>query len=167
MIPALLAAAALLNPVSVILTDIEGTTSSISFVHETLFPYAKEHLRAYLLTHEREPAVAALVSEVQAIAQVPATQVPETLLSWMAQDKKIGSLKSLQGMIWEEGYKQGAFQGHIYEDAYQQLTLWKQLGYELCIYSSGSVQAQKLLFSHKSFIFTDYDMRYAIKKHGA
>ena len=35
-------------PPAAILTDIEGTTTPIAFVHDVLFPYARTHLRAYL-----------------------------------------------------------------------------------------------------------------------
>ena len=140
--------------VEVVLTDIEGTTTSISFVHDVLFPYAKKHVRDYLFTHRNEPAVAQVIEEVRQIAEIPnahLAQVAQTLLTWMEQDKKITPLKTLQGMMWEAGYDRGDFQGHVYEDAFQELKRWKERGLALYVYSSGSVPAQKLLFSHSTY----------------
>lgn len=140
--------------VSAILTDIEGTTTAISFVHEVLFPYAKKNVRQYLMAHQNDPAVHQIIQEVKeaaGTAQADLEQVAATLLSWMEQDKKITPLKTLQGMMWEDGYRQGAFQGHLYEDACLQLKKWKGQGIPLYVYSSGSVQAQKLLFSHSNY----------------
>lgn len=141
-------------PVQAILTDIEGTTTSISFVHEILFPYAKTHVRSYILAHESEPAVTKIIQEVKEIAETPDAdleQVITTLISWMNQDKKITPLKTLQGMMWKEGYEQGGFQGHVYKDAFQELTNWHEQNIPLYVYSSGSVPAQKLLFSHSTY----------------
>jgi enolase-phosphatase E1 len=104
--------------------------------------------------HQNEPAVAQIVDEVMQIAEIPNTdlsQVTQTLLTWMEQDKKITPLKTLQGMMWKTGYDQGDFQGHVYEDAFQKLGQWKELGLALYVYSSGSVSAQKLLFSHSTY----------------
>jgi enolase-phosphatase E1 len=143
-----------MQPVEAILTDIEGTTTSISFVHDVLFPYAKEHVSDYLFTHCTEPAVAHILDEVRLVAEIPnadLSQVTQTLLTWMEQDKKITPLKTLQGMMWKDGYDQGDFQGHVYEDAFQALTRWYEQGLSLYVYSSGSVSAQKLLFSHSPY----------------
>lgn len=142
------------DPVEAILTDIEGTTTSISFVHDVLFPYAKEHVRDYLVMHHNEPAVTQIIDEVAQIAQIPNADLPgvtQTLLTWMEQDKKITPLKTLQGMMWKTGYDQGDFQGHVYGDAFQELKRWKEQGLALYVYSSGSVSAQKLLFSHSTY----------------
>ncbi|MBI2810167.1 MAG: acireductone synthase [Candidatus Melainabacteria bacterium] len=136
------------NPVNAIVTDIEGTTTSISFVHDNLFPYAKQHVTAYVLGHQNEPNVKAILQDVQNVANVSAEDVIPTLKLWMEQDKKITPLKALQGLMWEEGYRQGAFQGHVYDDAYEQMAHWKNQGIPLYVYSSGSVLAQKLLFSY-------------------
>lgn len=142
------------GPVDVILTDIEGTTTSISFVHDTLFPYAKEHVREYLLANQNEPNVSQLIQEIAQIGGVPHTdlsQVTQTLLTWMEQDKKITPLKTLQGMMWKTGYEEGHFQGHVYLDAFEELRRWHGQGLALYVYSSGSVSAQKLLFSHSTY----------------
>jgi len=136
------------QPVDAILTDIEGTTTSISFVHDTLFPYAKQHMDSYIADHQYDPAVRVILEEVQNQAHVSPEGVVPTLLQWMEQDKKITSLKALQGLMWEDGYRQGAFKGHVYNDAYLQLVQWKNQGISLYVYSSGSVHAQKLLFTY-------------------
>ena len=147
-------AAYAIGPVEAVLTDIEGTTTSISFVHDVLFPYAKEHVRDYLFAHYNEPPVAQVIDEVMRIEKIPdadLTQVIQALLTWMNQDKKITPLKTLQGMMWKTGYDQGDFQGHVYEDAFQELKHWEEQGLALYVYSSGSVPAQKLLFSHSTY----------------
>jgi enolase-phosphatase E1 len=126
-----------------ILTDIEGTTSSIAFVAETLFPYARERLPAYVAAHPA--AVAPILAEVTATE--PGDPVA-TLTRWIDEDRKATPLKALQGMIWEDGYREGAFTGHIYPDAVAALRRWHAAGTRLYVFSSGSVPAQKLLFAH-------------------
>lgn len=126
-----------------ILTDIEGTTSSIAFVAETLFPYAAKALPAYVEAHPQQ--VAPVLAEVAAME--PGDPVA-TLLRWIGEDRKATPLKTLQGWIWAEGYASGAFQGHVYPDAAQALRAWAEAGYRLYVYSSGSMEAQKLIFGH-------------------
>lgn len=137
-----------------IVTDIEGTTSSLSFVKDVLFPYARAHLAAFVREHARDAQVAPQLDAVRREAGAPAlTQeaVIEQLLAWIDQDRKITPLKALQGMIWEHGYRSGDFQGHVYADAARALRDWHARGIALYVYSSGSVQAQKLLFAHTGF----------------
>ena len=136
-----------------ILTDIEGTTSSLSFVKDTLFPYARAHLADYVASHRDNLEVRGCLNEARAIAGAELTdaQVIEQLLRWIDEDRKITPLKALQGLIWEAGYQSGAFQGHVYEDAANRLRAWKQHGLRLFVYSSGSVYAQKLIFGHTAF----------------
>lgn len=126
-----------------ILTDIEGTTSSIAFVAEVLFPYARAHLAAYVAAHPAETAP--ILAEVA--ASDPGDPVA-TLLRWIDEDRKATPLKALQGMIWSDGYASGAFRGHIYPDAVAGLQRWHAAGIALYVFSSGSVPAQKLLFGH-------------------
>jgi enolase-phosphatase E1 len=126
-----------------ILTDIEGTTSSIAFVAQTLFPYAKSALPAYVAAHAE--ALAPLLDEVRAAE--PGDPVT-TLLRWIDEDRKATPLKTLQGLIWAEGYAGGAFKGHVYPDAAEALRRWRGTGLRLYVYSSGSVEAQKLIFRH-------------------
>jgi enolase-phosphatase E1 len=129
--------------VRAILTDIEGTTSSIDFVTRTLFPYARAALPAYVAAHAE--AVKPMLDEVRAAE--PGDPVA-TLLRWIDEDRKATSLKTLQGWIWATGYAEGAFKGHVYPDAAEALRRWHGAGYRLYVYSSGSVEAQKLIFSH-------------------
>lgn len=136
-----------LQPVDAVVTDIEGTTTSISFVHDVLFPYARDHMEEYVDLHKHEIEVQKILNDVQNMEGISSEEVVPTLLAWMAQDKKITPLKTLQGLMWEDGYKRGEFQGHVYEDANQQLRGWTAQGLPIYIYSSGSVKAQKLLFS--------------------
>ena len=110
-----------------ILTDIEGTTSSLSFVHDTLFPYARARLPAYVAEHGGD------------LAQ---------LLAWMDADAKVTELKDIQGRIWAQGYAAGELRGHVYPDAAEALRRWHDDGLKLAVFSSGSVAAQKLIFGH-------------------
>ncbi|MGD9386258.1 MAG: acireductone synthase [Thioalkalispiraceae bacterium] len=136
-----------------IVTDIEGTTSSISFVHDVLFPYAKEHIADFVRDNAQEPAVAAHIDNVRSEVgeQLDTEAVIVQLEKWIEQDKKVTPLKALQGLIWEKGYQRGDFQGHVYPDAVEKLKKWHEQGIKLYVYSSGSVYAQKLLFSHTEF----------------
>ena len=137
-----------------IVTDIEGTTSSISFVHEVLFPYAAQHMGDFVRNQRHQPEVAAQLAEVARLGELAAEDVEAqiALLSlWMAEDRKITPLKALQGMIWKYGYEQGHFKGHVYPDAVDRLRQWHAEGLRLYVYSSGSVQAQKLIFGYTEF----------------
>ncbi len=139
--------------IKAILTDIEGTTSSLSFVKDILFPYARARMADYVASHHDNPDVRRCLDEVRALTAATLTdaQVVEQLIRWIDEDRKITPLKTLQGMIWEAGYQSGAFQGHVYDDAADQLRAWKQRGLRLFVYSSGSVYAQKLIFGHTAF----------------
>ncbi len=136
-------------PIKAILTDIEGTTSAVSFVFDVLFPYAREHLPAFVRNHSAEPTVAEQIAAVRRESGEPDAdieRVVEILLEWIAADRKATSLKALQGMVWAQGYRAGRLKGHVYPDAVQALRRWHEQGYALYVYSSGSVQAQKLIF---------------------
>jgi len=136
-----------------VLTDIEGTTSSLSFVKDTLFPYARERMAEFVREHAEEPEVRRELEGVDAEAGRLLTneEAIEQLVQWIDEDRKITPLKSLQGMIWKAGFRDGDFVGHIYEDAVEGLRRWKESGLALYIFSSGSVQAQKLLFGHTAY----------------
>lgn len=134
-----------------ILTDIEGTTTALSFVKEVLFPYAREHMADFVRNHHSEPEVAKLLDDVRTLARQPNMTLDEVitqLIKWIDEDKKITPLKALQGLLWEAGYKNGDYHGHVYHDAEVALRKWQAAGYPLYVYSSGSVYAQKLLFGH-------------------
>lgn len=136
-----------------ILTDIEGTTSSIDFVHQTLFPYARAHLRHFLRAHARRPEVAVYLYAVAEAEgrQLTLEDAADVLERWIAEDRKATPLKALQGMIWAEGYAAGELKGHVYPDTPDYLRRWHEQGLRLYVYSSGSVEAQQLIFGH-----TDY-----------
>lgn len=137
--------------VKAILTDIEGTTSSIAFVFEVLFPYAKQHLPAYICQCAEQDPQSALLQAVRDEAQEPEADVERViaiLAQWMANDVKATSLKALQGLVWQQGYASGEIKGHVYPDAVAALQVWQQQGFQLYVYSSGSVQAQKLIFGY-------------------
>lgn len=137
--------------IAAVLTDIEGTTSSISFVHDVLFPYATAYLGKFLAAHGHEPAVRAQLEAAKREAGDAAMSdgaVVAMLLRWIDEDRKVTPLKALQGMIWAQGYRDGELQGHIYDDAAVALRAWHGRGVKLYVYSSGSVAAQKLIFGH-------------------
>ncbi len=139
--------------IKAIITDIEGTTSSLSSVKEVLFPYARANLADYVRLHAEEPQVKKLLEETrqEAGAELDTEQSITQLIQSLDEDKKVTALKSLQGLIWEAGYKKGNFKGHVYPDAAACLKAWKAKGLDLYVYSSGSVHAQKLLFAHTEY----------------
>lgn len=139
--------------IKAIVTDIEGTTSSLSFVKDVLFPYARAHLAAFVHAHADTPEVAALLDEARKEAgdQLALEPLIDRFIQWIDEDKKVTPLKSLQGLIWEAGYRQGDFTGHVYLDAAEKIKAWHEQGLALYVYSSGSVYAQKLLFGHSDF----------------
>jgi enolase-phosphatase E1 len=136
--------------IQAIVTDIEGTTSSLTFVKEVLFPYAREHIAEFARLQGTQPEVRDLLDEARRVAERDLDDVAlvQQLVEWMDEDRKVTPLKALQGMIWEQGYLRGDFRGHVYEDAARNLRRWKAMGVSLYVFSSGSVQAQRLLFAH-------------------
>lgn len=136
-------------PIKAILTDIEGTTSAVSFVFDVLFPYAARHLPDFVREHAGRVDVAAQLDAVRRDSNEPdadVERVVEILLGWIAEDRKATPLKALQGMVWEQGYLAGQLKGHVYPDAVEALKRWHQDGFQLFVYSSGSIQAQRLIF---------------------
>jgi len=141
---------------SIILMDIEGTTTAIDFVHKTLFPYARTHMASFLEASADLPEVRAALDDVAADlrAQGEAADdaaVRAALVRWIDEDRKHGALKKLQGMIWVRGYREGHYRAHLYDDVQPAWVRWRAAGKTLAIYSSGSVQAQKLLFGHTEY----------------
>jgi enolase-phosphatase E1 len=136
---------------SAIVTDIEGTTSAISFVRDVLFPYADAHLDAYVAAHRDEPIVAHAMTEAAVEVGDPDADdatILAHLHAWIVEDRKATPLKTLQGLIWHDGYMQTDLLGHVYPDVPPVLQAWSDAGIELYVYSSGSIVAQKVLFSH-------------------
>ena len=134
-----------------IVTDIEGTTSSISFVKDVLFPYARERLPAFVVTHADKPDVQHWLHEAAreaGLVSASEQEIIDLLIGWIDADRKSTALKALQGMIWADGYAEADFRAHIYADAARGLQKWAAAGLHLYVYSSGSVPAQKLLFGN-------------------
>ncbi len=134
----------LVTPPRAILTDIEGTTTPIAFVRDTLFPFAYARMADFLATHAGEPRVASVLDETRALA--PGHRPLDALRAWMDADAKVTPLKTLQGMIWEAGYADGTLTGALYPDVAPALRAWHAAGVTLAVYSSGSIAAQRLLF---------------------
>lgn len=137
--------------IKAILTDIEGTTSSISFVKEVLFPYARKALPGFVRDHGQEPQVRRWLDAVAIEIAASACQdevIVEALQGWIDQDRKHTALKALQGMIWEAGYRNGDYTAHLYPEVAAVLRGWHAAGTPLYVYSSGSVPAQKLFFGY-------------------
>ncbi|MHB1528265.1 MAG: acireductone synthase [Acidiferrobacteraceae bacterium] len=137
-----------------IVTDIEGTTTSLVFVKDVLFPYARRALPGFIDAHGSDAGVRALLEETRAQAGLEATasdaEIARLLCTWIDEDRKTAPLKSLQGLVWARGYAEGAFFGHVYDDAVIALRSWHQAGLRLSVFSSGSVEAQQQLFRHSA-----------------
>lgn len=135
-----------------ILTDIEGTTSSISFVKDVLFPYARRALPGFVAAHGNMPEVRRWLDVVAAEngGLCQDAMIVETLQGWIDQDRKHTALKALQGMIWKDGYVRGDYAAHMYPDAAEALRAWHAQGHGINVYSSGSVAAQKLFFGYSA-----------------
>lgn len=137
-----------------ILMDIEGTTSSISFVKDVLFPYFLSNIDDInKLSNIKEVKYAfgqvlRLVKQDENRDITTSEEVILQLKKWCQQDLKITPLKTLQGILWQKGYQNGELLGHVYDDVPVMLENWNFLGKKMGIFSSGSVNAQKLLFSH-------------------
>jgi enolase-phosphatase E1 len=138
-----------MSSVSAIVTDIEGTTSSIAFVRDVLFPYARKALPGFLQAHHDRADVALWIGRIceeTGLADNDLDGVIEVLLQWIDQDRKHVALKALQGMIWVDGYQNATYAAPVYADAVAALRDWHGRGIPLYVYSSGSVPAQKLFF---------------------
>ena len=132
--------------IGVVLTDIEGTTTPIRFVHDVLFPYARAALPALLADRGGEPDIAAALGRVR--ERFPERDPLATLLDWMEEDRKEEPLKTLQGITWRDGYVSGALRSELYPDVPPALHRWHAAGRQLAVYSSGSEAAQRLIFGH-------------------
>ncbi|MBN8726117.1 MAG: acireductone synthase [Xanthomonadales bacterium] len=137
--------------IQAILTDIEGTTSSIDFVKDVLFPFSRKRLPAFVETNTDNPDVQHWLqnaAEEAGFVSAERQELIELLLGWIDEDRKSTALKALQGMIWKDGYASGEFQAHVYPDVPPRLRAWRDAGKRLYVYSSGSVEAQQLFFAH-------------------
>lgn len=159
--------------VRAILLDVEGTTTPIAFVQETLFPYIRDNVEQYLRAHWEEEECQRDVGLLRQQAQEDSGldgAVPIPLESgsgdeeleriiravvdnvhWqMALDRKTTALKQLQGHMWRAAYATGLVKGEIFEDVVPAIRKWREAGMKVYIYSSGSVEAQKLLFGYST-----------------
>lgn len=127
-----------------VLLDIEGTISPLSFVRDVLFPYSRERLTAFVTSHRHDPIVAAALEQASALAG--GADPVAALLDWHDSDTKAQPLKIIQGLIWDSGFRSGAFRSPIFPDALAAVQRWHSDGVPLFVYSSGSVQAQLLFF---------------------
>lgn len=175
--------------INAILLDIEGTTTPIDFVYKTLFPFAGAHVEDFLRGHFQETETSNLIAQLreankldqasgavtwtvgdgeQAIVNVAA------YVRWLiARDSKMTPLKTLQGKIWEEGFRSGELKGEMYPDVAPAFARWKAQGKRIALFSSGSVLAQKLLFAHStagdlsSFLEAYFDTAIGPKREAA
>lgn len=138
-----------------ILTDIEGTTSSISFVSEVLFPFFRSHIKD-LLPMKQHAIISNSFDEVRRIAQLENLtcesdkDIIDILFHWSVEDRKVKALKDVQGIIWKKGYESGSLKGHVYPEVRSCMEKWIDSSLSIGVYSSGSVQAQQLLFKHST-----------------
>ena len=135
----------------VALLDIEGTIGDIAFVRDVLFPFARARLGDVLKARWNDPEIQSAVAGAREAAD-KALATPQDastqFLSWMDEDKKITPLKALQGIIWREGYASGELKAHLYPDAVEAVRAWSRRGVQVFIYSSGSIEAQKLYVAY-------------------
>jgi enolase-phosphatase E1 len=176
------------KPVTALLLDIEGTTTPIDFVYNVLFPYARTRVKDYLAASLSLPAVRADIAGLYdenaedarhglepPLLEAPVEQVSidavEAYVQWlMDRDRKTTPLKSLQGKIWDEGYRRGELRSQVFEDVPRAFKRWRERAKKILIYSSGSVLAQKLLFANTEagdltpFISGYFDTKIGAKK---
>jgi enolase-phosphatase E1 len=140
-----------LDGIQWILTDIEGTTTEVSFVYDILFPYFRAHMDQWKTVdfapmNDVLEQTRLLVLEEQSINLSSKEALFDQLRQWSIEDRKVTPLKTFQGMVWEQGFKSGAIKGHMYPDVKPALERWTAMGMKLAIFSSGSIAAQKQLF---------------------
>ncbi|TDC82864.1 acireductone synthase [Micromonospora sp. KC606] len=137
--------------IRVAVLDVEGTTSSISYVHERLFPYAYRVMPVWLAAHSGEPEVASALRSAASLAGRPEadrSEIVDILRDWIRRDAKIAPLKTIQGLIWQDALASGALVSHVYDDVPRALRAWTERGLVVHIFSSGSVAAQRAWFRH-------------------
>jgi enolase-phosphatase E1 len=133
------------TPIQAILCDIEGTTSSLSFVHDVLFPLSYDRMEDFIKQNWNSDSIR---KESEQIKLEDPDEVIKILRSWIREDRKEGALKSIQGKIWKDGFESGKIRGHVYQDVPENFRKWRDSGIKICIFSSGSIEAQKLLFKY-------------------
>lgn len=137
--------------VDAVVLDIEGTTSATGFVVDVLYPYSRSRFAALLTERSEDPEVARAVAQVREEIGAPdagAAEVEKALNAWLDEDRKATPLKTLQGIIWSEGFARGDLVSHFYDDVVPELRAWHASGARLYVYSSGSVAAQRAWFTN-------------------
>ncbi|WP_405909484.1 acireductone synthase [Streptomyces sp. NBC_00828] len=132
-----------------VVLDIEGTTSATGFVVDVLYPYSRSRFGAVLSERSGDPDVVRAVAQVRELIGEPdadAVRVEKALNEWLDEDRKATPLKTLQGLIWSEGFARGDLVSHFYDDVVPALRSWHAAGVRLHVYSSGSVAAQRAWF---------------------
>ncbi|MFJ2161924.1 acireductone synthase [Streptomyces sp. NPDC087856] len=136
--------------VDAVVLDIEGTTSATGFVVDVLYPYSRSRFAALLSERAEDPVVARAIAQVRELTDSPdadAVQIEKYLNTWLDEDRKATPLKTLQGVIWSEGFARGDLVSHFYDDVVPALRAWHSAGLRLYLYSSGSVAAQRAWFT--------------------
>ncbi|MCX4809874.1 acireductone synthase [Streptomyces sp. NBC_01239] len=136
--------------VDAVVLDIEGTTSATGFVVDVLYPYSRSRFAALLSERAEDPVVARAITQVRELTDSPdadAAQIEKTLNTWLDEDRKATPLKTLQGIIWSEGFARGDLVSHFYDDVVPALRAWHSADLRLYVYSSGSVAAQRAWFT--------------------
>ncbi|MFE4263632.1 acireductone synthase [Streptomyces sp. NPDC056883] len=139
------------DDVESVVLDIEGTTSATGFVLDVLYPYSRSAFGALLTQRATEPEVRRAVGRIRDLIGEPdadAARIEAVLGSWLDEDRKVTPLKSLQGIVWAEGFAAGELVSHFYDDVVPALRRWRAAGVRLHVYSSGSVAAQRAWFGH-------------------
>lgn len=178
------------SQIRVILLDIEGTTTPVEFVYQTLFPYASRKLEPFLREHLQDPEIQILIQELRAQRGVdernglnppawmdgPQEARLRTCVAYgqwlIVRDSKCPPLKTLQGKIWQEGFASGELRGEIFPDVPVAFERWRRQKKIICMYSSGSVLAQQNLFrttvsgNLTSYISVFFDTRVGVKTEG-
>jgi enolase-phosphatase E1 len=170
-----------------LLLDIEGTISSIRFVYDEMFPFARREIPQYVMAHFNDDSFAATIEAIAddvgyksssqwwevGGAEDRVQAVIDAAINMMDQDKKATGLKQLQGQVWQSGFESGELRSHVYDDVLPALNAWQAKGLDIRIYSSGSVQAQRLFFRYTQigdllgFFSGHYDTTSGPKKEAA
>ncbi|HSE40842.1 MAG TPA: acireductone synthase [Acidobacteriota bacterium] len=159
---------------AVILCDIEGTTTSLSFVHTVLFPISYEKMEEFI---RKQWTTGFIQDEIETLRkanpQADSDEIVSMLRHWILEDRKDPALKSIQGKIWKEAYESGTIRSHVYPDVPENFRKWFAENIKVCTYSSGSVEAQKLLFRYSEagdltpYISEYFDTRVGTKRNSA
>lgn len=134
-----------------IVIDIEGTTSATAFVTERLYPYSAERFESWISEYGTDPDIARAIAQVRELIGEPhagTARIVAALSEWLAADRKVTPLKTIQGKIWAHGFARGDLVAPFFPDVIPAMRAWKAAGHDLYVFSSGSVAAQRAWFGH-------------------